>query len=576
MPSIPDALIGVVRTAGGPTGRMWRGLAFRIAERILAILPFFLGFLWLRQGGDVSPATLGLCLAAAAGGQMLFSRLGQTESFLGAYGLTARYRERVIDHLGRLPPARLRGQRAGETAAILTEDVKRVEDVFTHVAPDLVSALAAPLPFLAVLAWVDWRFALALIIPLPPAVLGLGVLRRRFLERGRDKLDLFRDAAGLMVEFVAGLLTLRLYNRTSVWLERLDRHFDAVRRSALRLEAWGGGSIQSYRIAAETGLAMLPLAAAGMAAAGMAAAGGPDPWVWALFVLTAAKLLEPLLDAGMHLTELRSLALSEERIRRLLAEPPLPEGHAVLAEDEDGDVDFEGVGFRYGEDWVLRDVSFHVAAGSMTGVVGPSGAGKSTLLHLLARFADPQAGRVSIAGRDVRDLDADALYGRLGLVLQDVRLFDGTILDNLRIGRPAATEAEILAACGAARCTAFLDRLPEGLATRIGENGCRLSGGERRRLTIARALLKDAPILLLDEATASVDSESQYEIHRALSRLTRGRTVIAVAHRLATIRHADQILVLDGGRIVERGRHDDLAARGGLYAALWREQGGGC
>lgn len=559
----------VIRTSGRPAGALWRGLAYRVLERGLAIAPFFLGYVWLKDAaaGNGQPLSLPLlCLGLAAllAGQMACSYLGQLNCFLGAYDLMIGYREQVIDHIGRLPLGVSQTQRAGQLAAIVTEDVKRVEDVFTHVAAELVAAASVPMIFLAVLAWVDWRLSLGLIVTLPLAIFGLNAASRFFLAKGRTKQNLLLDTSGLIVEFVTGLKTLRLFNRTALWLDRLDRRFVSIRHASLGVEAWGGGSIQLYRLCLEGGLVTLLLTAAWLADTG-----NLQPLTWMLFGLVAGKLLEPLLEVSAFLTELRSMSLGEGRIRTLLEAPLLPEGTAALPP---GGVAFQKVSFRYDGGWVLRDVSFRAEKGSMTAIVGPSGAGKSTLLHLLARFFDPQSGSITIAGRDIRDVATDQLYRQLGIVFQDVQLFDGTILDNLRIGRPDASDEEVAAACRAAYCDAFLDRLPNGLLTRVGENGQLLSGGERQRLSIARALLKDAPILLLDEATASVDPEAQYEIQQALSHLARNRTVVVVAHRLHTIRHADQILVLDQGQLVEQGRHDELLARTGLYTTLWNDQ----
>jgi len=571
MPRFLEAMRHVARVSGRPAGRWWRGLGLRVVERACAIAPFFVGAVWLDNAlaADVAPLplaplVLGLVLLLAV--QVLCSRFGQLDSFLGAYDLMIGYRERVIDHVGRLPLGVLRRHRAGQIAALVTEDVKRVEDIFTHIGADLAAASAVPVLFLAGLAWVDGRLALALVATLPLALLALNAASRFFLVRGRAKQDLLLDTAGQVVEFVGGLKTLRLFDQAAPWLARLDRRFAAIHQASLGVEAWGGGSIQLYRLCLEAGLVSLLLVAAGLAEEGTL-----RPLAWLLFGLVAVKVLDPLLEAAAFLTEVRSMTLGAGRVAALLAEPPLPEGSATLSGASA--VAFDRVGFRYEEEWVLRDVSFQAARGTMTAIVGPSGAGKSTVLTLLARFFDPEAGAITIDGIDLRALAGDQLYRRIGCVFQTVQLFDGTILDNLRIGRPDASEAEVAAVCRAAYCDVFLDRLPDGLQTRIGENGELLSGGERQRLSIARALLRDAPILLLDEATASVDPEAQFEIQQALSRLAADRTVIVVAHRLHTIRHADQILVLDQGRVVERGRHDGLLAQGGLYATLWADQG---
>jgi len=572
MPHFVESMRAVVRTSGRSPALWWRGLALRVVERTCAIAPFFVGAVWLDNaltaGAEPLPlAPLVLALLLLLLVQLLCSRYGQLACFLGAYDLMIGYRERVIDHVGRLPLGFLQRRRVGQIAALVTEDVKRVEDIFTHIGADLAAAALVPVLFLAGLAAIDGRLALALVATLPLALIALNAASRFFLVRGRAKQELLQDTAGQVVEFIGGLKTLRLFDQTAPWLARLDRRFAEINRASLGVEAWGGGSIQLYRMCLEAGLVVLLLTAAGLAGAGQL-----SPLAWLLFGLVAFKLLEPLLEAAAFLTELRSMTLGVGRVVALLAEPPLPEGSAVLAGANA--VAFDRVGFRYEESWVLRDVSFLAARGTMTAIVGPSGAGKSTLLHLLARFSDPEEGAVTIDGTDVRALGSDQLYRRIGCVFQTVQLFDGTILDNLRIGRPDASEAEVLAACRAAYCDVFIDRLPDGLNTRIGENGQLLSGGERQRLSIARALLRDAPVLLLDEATASVDPEAQYEIQQALSRLAADRTVIVVAHRLHTIRHADQILVLDQGRVVERGDHDALLGQGGLYATLWAEQAG--
>jgi ATP-binding cassette subfamily B protein IrtB len=232
------------------------------------------------------------------------------------------------------------------------------------------------------------------------------------------------------------------------------------------------------------------------------------------------------------------------------------------------DVEFVNVSFRYGEQPVLRDVSFRVPARRVTALVGPSGAGKTTITRLIARFWDVGSGQVLVGGTDVRQLPTEELMSRISLVFQDVFLFDGTLRDNIRLGRPDATEAELREAARLARVEEIVARLPNGWDTRVGEGGSTLSGGERQRVSIARAILKDAPIVLLDEATAALDPENAAAVQDALSALAAGRTLLIIAHRLETVTTAEQILVLDGGQIVEHGRHQELLDRGGRYAAL--------
>lgn len=583
MRAFVDLLKRVIRAGKqGPRLFYW-GLSLRVMERVFSIAPFFLAYAWFDEllqksgtglglvqtiGNDDRMVTYGVALGVLLAGQLVFSYLGQLRSFTGAYELTASYRETVIDHVRRLPLGSLQQESSGRMASVLTDDVNRVEKIFTHLTAEWVAAAAVPLLFVIALLWIDWRLALSLVVTLPLAVAALNAARRFFLARADRKQEQFLEVSGLLVEFVTGIRTLRLFNRAGAWWERLDRRFEAIRNSSMGVEAWAGGSVQLYRLCLELGLVALLLCGAWLANGD-----GLAPLHWLLFAMVAYKLLDPLLDAAALLTELRAMARSEARVQALLDRPPLPES-STPAEPDGFEVAFEGVGFRYdtGAEWVLRDVSFRAPQGRIVAVVGPSGGGKSTLLHLLARFFDPQEGRITLGGVDLRDLGPDRLYDHLSFVFQDVQLFDGSVLENVRIGRPDATDAEVMAACRSARCDEFIRRLPQGYETPIGENGQRLSGGQRQRLSIARALLKNAPVLLLDEATASVDPEAQHEIQEAISRLIKGRTVIVIAHRLHTIQHADQILLLAKGRIIERGSHAELLRAGGLYRDMWTLQ----
>lgn len=582
MRAFPDLFTRVLRAGGRRPRRFYLGLSLRVLERIFSIAPFFLAYAWFdallqNRGtglervpavGDDGQMLYAIALAALLVGQLVFSYLGQLQSFTGAYEITGAYRETVIDHVRRLPLGALQQQSSGRLASVLTDDVNRVEKIFTHLTAEWVAAAAVPLLFVAALVWIDWRLALSLVVTLPLAVAALQAARGFFLARADRKQEQFLEVSGLLVEFVTGIRTLRLFNRAAAWREQLDRRFEALRHGSMGVEAWAGGPVQIYRLCLELGLVALLLCGAWLAHGG-----GLAPLHWLLFAMVACKLLDPLLDAAAFLTELRAMARSEARVQALLDRPPLPES-STPAEPDGFELAFEGVGFRYdaGAEWVLRDVSLRAPQGRIVAVVGSSGAGKSTLLHLLARFFDPQEGRITLGGVDLRELAPERLYDHLSFVFQDVQLFDGSVLENVRIGRPAASDAEVIAACDAACCDEFIRRLPQAYQTRIGENGQRLSGGQRQRLSIARALLKDAPVLLLDEATASVDPQAQHEIQQAISRLIQGRTVIVIAHRLHTIEHADQILLLAQGRVMARGSHAELLRSEGLYREMWALQ----
>jgi ATP-binding cassette subfamily B protein len=325
--------------------------------------------------------------------------------------------------------------------------------------------------------------------------------------------------------------------------------------------------------------------AATFAVGGLWLLAGPPLWFteeltvgsFVTFLFMTQRFIDPLAGAGRIVNSYENARASGERIFALGDLPvSVADGDdAVVLDDVAGRIEFESVDFDYGNGVpVLRDVSFAVDPGETVALVGPTGAGKSTVAKLVLRLYDVADGAVRIDGRDVREITLDSLRGAIGYVGQDVYLFDGTVRENLTYGAFDATDGEMVAAARAAEAHEFVERLPDGYDTRIGERGVKLSGGQRQRLSIARAMLQNPRILVLDEATSAVDTETELLIQRALSRLTEGRTTVAIAHRLSTIRAADLILVLDEGEIVERGAHDDLVAEGGLYATLWAVQTG--
>ena len=262
---------------------------------------------------------------------------------------------------------------------------------------------------------------------------------------------------------------------------------------------------------------------------------------------------------------------SMERVLEVLNRTPLPEPDY---DPELGrfDIEFKDVRFRYGDTDVLKDVSFTVPQNTITALVGPSGAGKTTIAHLIARFWDADSGRILVGGRNIKDMKTDRLLSYIAMVFQEVYLFNDSIANNIRFGGRDATDEEVIAAAKAAHCHEFIERLPDGYETVIGEGGATLSGGEKQRISIARAMLKDAPIVILDEATAYVDPENEILIQEAINSLVRSKTLIIIAHRLRTITTADQILVVDGGRVVEQGRHNELVDAGELYSRFWEKR----
>jgi ATP-binding cassette subfamily B protein IrtB len=380
--------------------------------------------------------------------------------------------------------------------------------------------------------------------------------------------DADTDSASRVVEYVQALPVLKAADQVGTRSERLVGALEDQGHHLNETQRRLTGPLLVIAVGAE--LAVVAIVAAGLA---LALGGDLDLAAFVAVVVVAVRFAEPVTQGGAMTAVFELADNGLQRIDELLAVEDLP----VIDEPvpiERHDLAFEQVTFRYRDqpEAALDDVSFTVPERSLTALVGPSGGGKSTVLRLLTRYADPQAGAVRIGGVDVREVDPRELLRHVAVVYQDLYLFDTTIADNVRMARPDATDDEVAHALHTANCGPLLSRLPDGLHTPAGEIGNRLSGGERQRVAIARALLKDAPIVLLDEPTSALDADSEVALQDAINRLVADRTVLVIAHRLSTVVAADQILIVEGGRIAERGTHDRLLANGGRYARMWQAQ----
>ncbi len=565
----------IIRLCGRSPRQIYRGIALRLVAQLCSAVPFFICWFILQHTlvADMTMETTHWLLCALAlllclAGQLLCSHFGQLDCFLGAYSLMSGYRAAVASHVRKLPASFFQHRRTGELSSVLTDSMKRLEDIFSHLLPEVIVGLSVPVILTAILLWVHWPLTIALLITVPPGLILMTLMSRHLLVRTEQQSDRLASLSGLLVEFVTGMRTLRLFNRQEVMLGRLDKNFSDIRSASMGIEAFGGGGVQLFRLLTELGLVVLFISAASLFEEDAL-----NPATWLLFILVASKIIDPLLESAAWFTLMRVMWQSAERITRITAEPSLPETTSASA-PADNSLSFDDVSFRYAPEceWVLKAISFHVPEGSVTALVGPSGSGKSTLLHLVGRFFSPVQGSIRLGDSEISALGSDMLYAHIGYVFQDVQLFDGSVFDNVRIGRIDASDEAVIAACREACCDDFIRQLPDGYHTRLGEGGQRLSGGERQRLSIARMLLKSPPVILLDEATALLDACVQTDVQRALSRLAQGRTVLIIAHRLKTVEYADQILVLDKGTIIARGTHRNLMAENELYARLWREQ----
>ncbi|MEZ7002197.1 ABC transporter ATP-binding protein [Streptomyces sp. AD55] len=561
-------MIGMLLRVLGPghAGPVRRTVALMTATAVVEGLSYALLLPVLRAlfGGtpeDSWPWLAAFGAAVAVHGVLRF--LGGLSGFRTGTAMLRGMYHRFGDHLARLPLGWFGAGRVGEVSTLAGQGVLQAMGVIAHLLAPFVSALVTPLTIVVVMLAFDWRLGLVALtaVPLVAAV-------RMRAARGTAASDAERhlrdhEATGRVVEYLQAQPVLRAGGRGSERFRLLDDALREVRSASRRTTlAVLPGAVALTLVVQATFAAVLVLGAHLALGGSMGAAE-----LLALLVL-AARCADPLLSLTEIAGRLHGARLELRRFDELLRTEPLPEPGEPVLPVRHG-LEFDSVSFRHGDRTVLDGLSLSVPQGRRLAVVGPSGAGKSTLLQLPARFHDVDAGAVRLGGVDVRAMATEALPARVAIVFQDVFLFDGTIEENIRLGRPDADEAEVRAAATAARLDEVIARLPGGWAARVGEGGARLSGGERQRVSIARALLKDAPVVLLDEVTSALDPGNEAAVHEGIERLTANRTVIMVTHRMRTVRGAHRVAFLDGGRIVEQGSHEELLRIGGRYARFW-------
>ena len=508
-------------------------------------------------------------LLASTVGAFLLRQAAFRHSHYAAFRLEAILRTRLADHIAHLPLGRVQTLGAGQIAKVIHDDVKALHVFVADSTPMVARAYASPLLATLVLLWLDWPLALAaLAVPVTGFAI-LGVIVRNSRETSERYNSAREQVAAAVVEFVQAMPVVRTFDTGSTSFGRYQR---ALLDYLKVLKDWYASVRFSSRFSLAI-LSTLPTLTVLLWVGGWRFAHGTQDFsTWIAALLIGAGLAEAILPMMSLHHLVQKTRISIERIQQILAEPPLPEVPAPGRQPADASVVFEHVSFSYEKADIpaLQDVSFTAAPGTITALVGPSGAGKSTVARLIPRFWDVDTGRVRVGGTDVRDMTADTLMQQVAFVFQDTFLFATSIANNIRLGCPDASMDDVIAAARAAQAHDFISALPKGYETRAGERGTFLSGGQRQRITIARAILQNRPILVLDEATAFADPENEAALVRALSALMHGKTVLMVAHRLATIQNADQILVFDQGRLAERGQHDDLLQRHGVYARLWQ------
>lgn len=568
----------MLRLSGRYKKRIQLAFVCAFVEQILSKMPIFFAFLVLAgfASGTMSGArclAVGAILVCVVVLQAVVHYASDRLQSAAGYMIFADQRIALADHLRRLPMGYFTAGNIGKISSVLSSDMVFVEEVAMSTIANMMSYLLSAGVLMVFMFWLDWRLGL---IALAVTLLANVVARRMnavSLKEAAARQEQGERLTDAVLSFVEGIGVIKSYNllgaQSAALTENFARSRDVNASFERRMTPWTTGLSILYGagIAAIFGLAVYLEQTGALSLAYLLGV--------LLFVF---DLFGPLKALYGEATRLTVMDAALDRTCDVLVETELPDtGTAHLPETTAGDeIVFEDVSFSYdGKNDVLHDISFAMPPRTMTALVGPSGGGKSTIANLLARFWDVGTGCVKIRGVDIRDVPLAELMDQISMVFQRVYLFQDTIYNNIAMGRPDASEKEIIQAAKKARCYDFVTALPDGFQTIVGEGGATLSGGERQRIAIARCILKDAPIVILDEATASVDVDNERYIQEAISELVRGKTLLVIAHRLHTIRDADQILVVAGGRIAQRGDHASLSDQPGIYQDFVQKRSGG-
>ena len=542
------------------------GLIDAALHRDGVMLPL-LGPLTLNAIAAILAGTIAVQALGSAGAALSFGRVGQTA--------LADLRRDTYGRMIGLPMGFFAQRRVGELTSRISGDIAQLESGLIFAVPQLCRQTVMLTGGIILIAVTSGKLTLAMLATVPLLIAAAVTFGRRLRRLAREAQDRLAETGTIVEETLQGIASVKAYANEAFELNRYQQTNTGALQTALTAVRWRAAFFAVFTVSMFGGMVIVLWFGGGLLQSGQLTAGELTR-----FVLYSTFVAGAMGQAAELYSQVQKTVGASQRVRELLRErpevlvpaSPAPPSSTPALPRLRGEVELRQVSFRYPsrpEVAVLSDISLHARPGEVTALVGPSGAGKSTLTALLFRFYAPEQGQLLFDGRDAREFDLTALRGQMALVPQDVLLFGGSIAENIRYGKPGATLEEIRAAARQANAAEFIDRFPEGYNTVVGDRGIKLSGGQRQRVAIARAILKDPAILVLDEATSSLDSESERLVHSALERLMHGRTTFVIAHRLATVRQADQIVVLDHGRLVERGTHEELSQHaGGLYQRL--------
>lgn len=550
-----------------------RGIAFSTLLNLALMLPPSYLFLFLMEyleaDSRIGQHTLWfyVLLAVVLMCVMFFiSRWQYDSTYTTIYNESAQRRIGLAEKLRRLPLAFFGERNLSDLTSTIMEDCTSLEQIFSHAVPQLFASVLSMLIIAVSLFFYDWRLAVALFWVVPMA-LGTLLLARRMMDKSFERnYHIKRSVTEQVQEGLECVQEIKSYNGEAEYNQRFDSKLKAYEKELINGELVAGSFVNLSAMLLKLGMPTLIVAGAWLLQRG-----DVSIFVYLAFLLISAMVYNPIQEVCNNLAILTFLDVRINRMKEMEAMPE-QEGSKEVKMDN-YDIEFRNVSFAYEtEKQVLHNVSFTAKQGEVTALVGPSGGGKSTTAKLAARFWDIDGGKILLGGNDIAHIDPETLLRNYAVVFQDVLLFNASVSDNIRIGKRDATNEEVRRVAQLAQCDDFISRMPQGYDTVIGENGETLSGGERQRISIARALLKDAPVILLDEATASLDAENETKIQAGISELVQGKTVIIIAHRMRTVRNADHIVVLGGGTVIEQGTPEDLMAKGGEFARMVKLQ----
>ena len=487
-------------------------------------------------------------------------------TFLSTYVESGVRRITLAEKLRKIPLSFFGKKDLSDLTSTIMADCAQMETASSHFIPELVGACIST-AFVAIgLFFFDWRMAIAALWVLPISFIIVGCSGRVQRKLNEKQVALKMSCADGILECLESVRDIQAYNNQEEYMKGLDEKIKAVEKHAVATELGTAVFVGSAQMILKLGIATVALVGAALLASGKL-----DVITFFMFLMVVSRIYDPMQVSLQNLAAIIASDVQSARLDEILSHD-VQEGSEKL-DNKGYDIEFSNVGFSYDTgDVVLKDVSFTAKQGGVTALIGPSGGGKTTISRLAARFWDADKGKITVGGMDISKIDPETLMSLYSIVFQDVTLFNNTVIENIRIGKMDATDEEVIAAAKLAHCDEFAEKLSNGWNTMIGENGCELSGGERQRISIARAFLKDAPIILLDEATASLDVDNETMIQESLSRLIKNKTVMIIAHRMRTVADADKIVVLKDGKVAESGKPSELMKKAGIYAGMVNTQ----